>query len=163
MAPAAKACSACRSAAAARIWRGGSIGSGPVCWRYDFGRAEAFPMRHIRTTLVAIGAVCGFVATSVLMAAGPTFRADYRFTGTALTAFKPLGNADWKVQNGEIVGTPKDAGGGWLLVNGKEFQDLQIFANVKCSAGCKAGFLMRAEKTPDGGMKGILMSLTEGD
>ena len=100
-------------------------------------------------------------AASGVMAAGPTFRADYKFTGTALTAFMPLGQADWKVQNGEIVGTPKDAAGGWLLVPGKEFQDPQMFANVKCAAGCKAGFLMRAEKTPDGGMKGVLMSVTE--
>ena len=81
----------------------------------------------------------------------------------ALTGFKPLGQADWKVQNGEIVGTPKDASGGWLLLGGKEFQDLQIYASVKCVAGCKAGFVMRAEKTPDGGMKGVLMSVTEND
>ena len=67
------------------------------------------------------------------------------------------------MQNGEIVGTPKDPSGGWLLVTGKEFQDLQMYASVKCAAGCKAGYLMRAEKTADGGMKGILMSLTKGD
>ena len=29
-------------------------------------------------------------------AAGPTFRADYKFTGTALTGFTPIGQADWK-------------------------------------------------------------------
>ena len=38
-----------------------------------------------------------------------------------------------------------------------------MYASVKCRAGCKAGILMRAEKTPDGGMKGILMSVTEDD
>jgi hypothetical protein len=96
-------------------------------------------------------------------AAGPTFRADYRFAGSSLSAFKPLGQADWKVQNGEIVGTPKDASGGWLLVDGKMFQDTQMYASVKCAGGCRAGFLMRAEKTADGGMKGVLMSAAEGD
>ena len=39
-------------------------------------------MRHIRTNHRRGSAVCGLVATSVLMAAGPTFRADYRFTRT---------------------------------------------------------------------------------
>src|SRR6478672_3140225 len=119
-------------------------------------------MRHVRTFLTATAALCLLFAISVFTA-GPTFRADYRFSGSALTGFKPLGQAAWSVQNGEIVGTPKDASGGWLLVDGKEFQDLQLYASVKCAAGCKAGYLMRAEKTSDGGMKGILMSLTEGD
>ena len=43
--------------------------------------------------------------------------------GQALTGFKSLGQADWKVENGEIVGTPSAATGGWLLLDGKEFQD----------------------------------------
>ena len=62
-------------------------------------------------------------AASGVMAAGPTFRADYRFTGTSLSGFTPLGQADWKVQNGEIVGTPKDperrlAAGDWQVISG---------------------------------------------
>jgi hypothetical protein len=117
----------------------------------------------MRATFAAAVAAIGVALMLPVSAAGPTFRADYKFTGTALTAFKPLGQADWKVQGGEIVGTPKDANGGWLLLDGKAFQDTQIYASVKCVAGCKAGFLMRAEKTPDGGMKGVLMSVTEGD
>ena len=112
--------------------------------------------------VVAMAAMCVLLATSVFTA-GPTFRADYRFSGTALTDFKPVGSADWKVQNGEIVGTAKDTNGGWLLLGGKEFQDTQMYASVKCVGGCKAGFVMRAEKTPDGGMKGVLMSVTEND
>ena len=108
-------------------------------------------MRHVRTFLTATAALCLLFAISVFTA-GPTFRADYRFTGNSLTGFKPLGQATWAVQNGEIVGTPKDASGGWLLVDGKEFQDLQLYASVKCAAGCKAGYLLRAEKTADGGM-----------
>src|ERR1019366_2582222 len=107
-----------------------------------------FTLAAATVATCAIFAVSGFTA-------GPTFRPNYRFQGSALAGFKPLGAADWKAQNGEIVGTPKNAGGGWLLLDGKEFQDTQVFASVKCSAGCKAGFLMRAEKTPDGGMKGI--------
>src|SRR6188474_605299 len=124
-----------------------------------FGRRH---MKHLRMMVVATAAVCVSLAMSVFTA-GPTFRADYRFSGTALTDFKAVGSADWKVQNGEIVGTAKDANGGWLLLGGKEFQDAQMYASVKCVGGCKAGFVMRAEKTPDGGMKGVLMSVTEND
>ena len=115
-----------------------------------------------RAAILPTAIVC-LLAVASVFATGPTFRADYRFKGTRLTGFTPLGQADWKVENGELVGTPKDAAGGWLLVDGKAFQDAQIYADVKCAGGCKSGFILRAEKTPEGGMKGILMSLTDGD
>ncbi len=60
------------------------------------------------------------------------------------------------------MGTPKQPGGGWLVLN-KSYQDVALYTNVTCAAGCKAGVLLRAEKTPDGGMKGVYVSLTEGD
>src|SRR5262245_15098251 len=118
-------------------------------------------MKNWRVLATAPIGVCTLAAT--VFTAGPTFRADYRLSGSSLTGFRPIGQAEWKVQNGEIVGTPKDAAGGWLLLDAKEFQDTQIYASVKCVNGCKAGVLMRAEKTSDGGMKGIVMSLTEND
>lgn len=119
-------------------------------------------MKNSRKAILVAGAI-GVVSTVSVLATGPTFRADYRFTGSNLSAFKSVGAADWKMQNGEIVGTPKEPGGGWLLLENKMFQDAQVFANVKCAAGCRAGVLLRAEKMADGGMSGILMSLAEGD
>ena len=56
-------------------------------------------------------------------AAGPTFRPDVVFKGSALTGWTPLGQADWRAQNGEIIGTPKQPGGGWLVLN-KSYQDV---------------------------------------
>jgi hypothetical protein len=112
-----------------------------------------------RRFLVVLVTVLVAVST---YAAGPTFRPDTIFKGSSLTGWTPLGQAEWRAQNGEIVGTPKSPEGGWLLVN-KSFQDVAIFANVTCSAPCKAGVLLRAEKTADGGMKGVFVSLTEGD
>src|SRR5688572_21667928 len=109
-------------------------------------------MKNLRMLVVATSALYVFLAMPVFTA-GPTFKADYRFSGTALTEFKAVGSADWKVQNGEIVGTAKDPSGGWLLLGGKEFQDTQVYASAKCVGGCRAGFVMRAERTPDGGMK----------
>ena len=95
-------------------------------------------------------------------AAGPTFRPDVVFRGNSLTGWTPLGQADWRAENGEIVGTPKVPAGGWLVL-GKSFEDVAVFSTVTCPAGCKAGVLVRAEKTPDGGMKGIYVSLTESE
>ena len=45
----------------------------------------------------------------------------------------------------------------------KSLQDLQFFANLRCQGPCKAGVLLRAEKTADGGMRGIYVSFADGD
>ena len=95
------------------------------------------------------------------LAAGPTFVPDYTFKGAALTGWHTSGAAAWKAQDGEITGTPSAAGGGWLTLD-KSFQDVGVYTSFKCPAGCKAGILVRAEKTPTG-MKGQFVSLTEGD
>jgi hypothetical protein len=44
----------------------------------------------------------------------------------------------------------------------RSYQDVAFFASFRCAPGCKAGVLLRAEKTADGGLKGIFVSLTEG-
>ena len=93
----------------------------------------------------------------------PDFKPDGKFTGSALTGWRVVGQADWKAENGELIGRAKTGdGGGWLFLD-KSFQDLQFYTNVRCQGACKAGVLFRAEKTPDGGTKGIYVSLTDGD
>ena len=119
-------------------------------------------MKHLRMMVVATAGLCVSLATSVFTA-GPTFRADYRFSGTAWRRSSRSARRTGRCRTARSSARPKDANGGWLLVDGKEFQDTQMYASVKCVGGCKAGFLMRAEKTPDGGMKGVLMSVTEDD
>ena len=114
-------------------------------------------MPRYLSCVVALG-----VALAVsLNAAGPTFRPDVVFRGSSLAAWTPLGDAGWKAQNGEIVGSPTQPGGGWLVLN-TSFQDVALFTNLTCTGACKAGVLLRAEKTPTG-MKGVYVSLTEGD
>ena len=78
-----------------------------------------------------------------------------------LTGWHPLGPATWRVDNGEFVGTPKESGGGWLVLD-RSLQDVALFASFKCAQGCETGVLLRAEKT-SGGMKGIYVSLTGGE
>jgi hypothetical protein len=93
---------------------------------------------------------------------GPTFIPDTTFKGSSLTGWHVLGQADWRAQNGEVVGTVKPAGnGGWLVLD-RSYQDVGFFANFRCSGGCRTGLLFRAEKTPEG-LQGIYVSLNEGD
>jgi len=112
--------------------------------------------------------VTGIVAISALWLApvfaddGPTFIPDVSFKGSTLTGWHVLGQADWRAQNGEIVGTVKPGGnGGWLMLD-RSYQDVGFFANFRCTGGCKTGIMFRAEKTAEG-LKGIYVSLNEGD
>jgi hypothetical protein len=95
-----------------------------------------------------------------VFATGPTWIPDVKFKATSLAGWHVLGQADWKVQNGEVIGTAKP-GGGWLVLD-RSYQDPFFYANFHCTDGCKTGILLRAEKTEQG-MKGIFVSLTEGD
>ena len=113
----------------------------------------------LRRLSAAVLLTCALIWS--VSAAGPTFRPDAVFKGSTLTGWAPLGDAEWKAVNGEIIGTPKQPGGGWLVLD-KPFQDVAVFTNVTCTGGCKAGVLLRAEKTAEG-MKGIYVSLTAGD
>jgi hypothetical protein len=108
--------------------------------------------------VVLLTAVLACSGVALVFGGGPTFHPDAIVQGSALTGWHTLGQADWKMQNGEIVGTPKAPGGGWLVLD-KSYQDVGVFASFECTEGCRTGVLMRAEKTPDGGMKGIYVAL----
>jgi hypothetical protein len=109
--------------------------------------------------LLALAAVCALAPA--FFAQSPNFVADVVFKGSALTGWHPLGSADWHAENGEIIGTPKDESGGWLLLD-KGYQDIAFYSSFRCSGTCKAGVLLRAEKTTDG-IKGVFVSLGDGD
>jgi Domain of Unknown Function (DUF1080) len=107
-------------------------------------------------------AIAGLLLLAPVSAVGPTFHPDVTVTATSLAGWHVLGQADWKAQNGELVGTVKPGGaGGWLMLD-RSYQDVALYASFRCSGGCKTGVLLRAEKTPQG-MKGIYVSLNEGD
>jgi hypothetical protein len=75
-----------------------------------------------------------------------SFIPDWTFKGNALTGWHVIGQADWKAANGELVGLPKSAEGGWLLLD-KSLQDVEVGFDFKVSPGSKTGVLLRAEKT----------------
>ena len=109
--------------------------------------------------LVALWTVA--VLTTQLRTAGPSFIPDATSNTSTLAGWHVLGPATWRVDNGELVGNPKESAGGWLVMD-RSLQDVALFASFKCAQGCETGVLLRAEKT-SGGMKGIYVSLTGGE
>src|SRR5438046_8271187 len=98
--------------------------------------------------LVAIAAVVIGATLVVINAAGPAnFKPDGIVTGSTLTGWHVVGDAVWKAQNGELVGTAKPGGnGGWLVMD-KSFQDVQLYASYRCTGVCTSGVLLRAQQT----------------
>jgi len=101
------------------------------------------------------------IGAAPMYASGPSFHPDVTFQGSELKAWHIYGEAEWSAENGELVGKPKQAGGGWLMFD-HSYQDVGLYAEFKCSGGCETGVLLRAEKTPDG-MKGIYVALSDPD
>ena len=91
---------------------------------------------------------------------GPSFHPEFVINGANLEGWTTFGNATWTPRNGEVRATPHD--GGWLVLD-HSLQDVNFYSEFRCSAGCETGVLLRAEKTPDGGMKGIYVSLSDPD
>lgn len=116
-------------------------------------------MSDKRPFLVAAG--LGLIVSLAFAVVPTVFIPDATFHGSSLKGWHVLGAAEWSAHDGELTGKPKTPQGGWLVLD-KSYQDVGVFASFRCSPGCKTGVLLRAQKTPDG-MKGIFMSLTEGD
>src|SRR5262245_8524685 len=112
-------------------------------------------------TRVGLILTVGLTAASPLLLANRNFVPDWTFKGSSLTGFKTIGHAEWKATNGEIVGTPTSADGGWLVLD-KSLQDLQFAAAVRCTGDCTAGVMVRAQQTADG-MKGVFVPFGKAD
>ena len=113
------------------------------------------------------GLLCALAIAAVSVAAPRgarwNFIPDWTFKGNDLKKdWTVLGQATWQAANGELIGTPTSPEGGWLVLN-KGLQDFQFGADLKCSAECKAGVLVRARRQPDGGLTGIFVPYGVGD
>ncbi|MFB3777191.1 MAG: FG-GAP-like repeat-containing protein [Bryobacteraceae bacterium] len=93
-------------------------------------------------------------------AANKNFMPDWTFKGSSLGQWRTLGSADWRAENGEIVGTPKTAEGGWLVLD-RALQDIQFAATFRCTGGCRAGVMLRTQSTPEG-IRGAYLALPDG-
>jgi hypothetical protein len=102
-----------------------------------------------------------FAAVAPMIAVGPSFIPDVTFQRSSLAGWHTVGQAEWKAENGEIVGRPTAASGGWLVLD-RSYQDVGVYLEYRCSAGCVTGVLFRGEKTLTG-MKGTLVELSDPD
>lgn len=94
------------------------------------------------------GIVAGLLLSCLPLLANKNFVADWTFRGSSLRQFRTLGDADWHAENGEIVGVPRSAKGGWLILD-KPLQDVQFATEYRCMGGCRAGVMLRAQATED--------------
>ncbi len=106
----------------------------------------------------------GVILSLALFAAGlsaQNYVVDTTYKAASLAGWHVMGDATWRAENGEYVGTPKGPAGGWLVLD-KPLQDVGIFARFRCTGGCRTGVLLRAEKTADG-YKGLYVALAGED
>src|SRR5207248_3043192 len=68
----------------------------------------------------------------------------------------------WRAENGQIVASPQNPDGGWLILD-KGYQDVEMYTEFTCGDKCEGGILLRAEKTPNGGLKGVYVSFSNAD
>ncbi|HXJ44153.1 MAG TPA: FG-GAP-like repeat-containing protein [Bryobacteraceae bacterium] len=107
-------------------------------------------------------AAAAALSLSAVLAVAQNYVEDVRLKATSLDGWHTLGDATWRAEKGEYIGTPKSSTGGWLVLD-KSYQDVGVFGSFRCTGGCKTGVLLRAEKTSDGGMKGLYVALTGED
>lgn len=73
-----------------------------------------------------------------------------------------MGQADWTIHDGVVTARPTSPVGGWLVFE-KSMANVGFYSKILCAGDCKAGVLLRAEKTPNGGMHGVYVALSDGD
>src|SRR4051794_4959402 len=93
-------------------------------------------------------------------AANKNFVPDWTFKGSSLGTWRTLGNAEWRAENGEIVGVPKTPEGGWLILD-KPLQDVEFASTYRCTGGCRTGVMVRTQSAPEG-IQGIYVALPDG-
>ena len=109
---------------------------------------------------------CGILAVAgmgLLMrsaVANKNFVPDWTFKGSSLGTWRTLGEADWRADNGEIVGTPRTAAGGWLMLD-QPLQDVEFASTYRCAGGCRTGVMVRSQSIPDG-IRGVYVALPDG-
>lgn len=69
------------------------------------------------------------------------------FNGTSLTGWHVLGGAEWRVDNGDIVGTVRNGAGGWLVLD-TVYGEAQTNLSFECK-NCEPSVMIRSGKDGD--------------
>jgi hypothetical protein len=120
------------------------------------GQTKIMARRRVSLLLVLV-----LASVAPIYADGPSFNPDAVFKGSSLAGWHTVGAAEWRADNGELIGAPKQ-GGGWLMLD-HSYQDIAFYTEFRCTGGCETGVLFRAEKKPDGTMSGVYAPLAEPD
>src|SRR5215475_11355734 len=97
-----------------------------------------------------------------IFAATHDFIPDFSFSGSSLSGWRTMGSANWRAENGEISASSQSPEGGWIMLD-KKLQDVELYTEFRCAQKCDAGILLRAEKTSEGGWKGVYVPLSPED
>jgi hypothetical protein len=91
-------------------------------------------------SFVALTCAAALSVGTLIFAQGPSSDTTNLFNGSSLTGWKPVGAAQWRAANGEIIGSASGAPG--LLALEKSYQDVILRFSYQCN-GCDAGVLLR--------------------
>ena len=64
-------------------------------------------------------------------------------------------------RTGKSSELPRPPDGGWLILD-KPFQDVQFASTYRCTGGCRAGVMLRAQKSRRTAFKGVYVQLPDG-
>ena len=109
-------------------------------------------MRRVAPLAIALSLGVG-------LAAQRNFLPDATFNESTLSGWTAIGDAEWRVEDGIILGRAVGDAGGWLM-HTESWQDVQLAGAYRCTGACAAGVLVRAEKT-DRGWKGVYVALAD--
>jgi hypothetical protein len=113
--------------------------------------------KQIGCGILTVAGICLLMCPA---AANKNFVPDWTFKGSSLGTWRTLGDADWRAENGEIVGTPRTAAGGWLILD-QPLQDVEFASTYRCTGGCRAGLMVRSQSATDG-IRGVYVALPDG-
>lgn len=109
---------------------------------------------------IAIGAALTALAAGCAYGQGPArdFQPDIIVSGADLPSFYRIGEAAWSTRGEEIVARPSSGGTAGMSLFDQPLQDVAVHAEFLCTEECQIGVLVRAERNPDGTVRGYLAS-----
>ena len=114
----------------------------------------------VSTSLVAVGLSTSLGGQTAAPSLPGTFVPDWTFKGSSLTGTDQIGQAKWRAENGEIIGTrPAPTAAGYSST--RVTRTVQVAGSYRCAAECTAGVMLRGEKSASG-IKGIYTTLAGG-